>query len=78
EYTRELLLVKVLDPVPGTYNIIGQSISLTAGDTVSAYVYIFTGPHAHLDQTNEWDFAAFQNEHVTAWMKNSPDFRKEY
>jgi len=27
-----------------------------------------------LDQTREWDFDAFQREHVTIWMQTSPDF----
>ncbi|KAF8934544.1 hypothetical protein BGZ58_005628 [Dissophora ornata] len=77
EYTREVLQVKVLDPVPGAYNVQGQSMPLTAGDIVSAYVYVFTGPHEHLDRTKEWDFDAFQREHVAIWMQTSPDFALE-
>ncbi|KAF9209876.1 hypothetical protein BGZ49_010406 [Haplosporangium sp. Z 27] len=78
EYTREILSVRVLDPVPGSFNQQGQSKPLAAGELVSAYVYVFSGPHKHLDMTREWDFEAFQREHVTIWMNTSEDFKVDY
>ncbi|KAI1318192.1 hypothetical protein EDD11_007075 [Mortierella claussenii] len=78
EYTREVLPVKVLDPVPGSYNAIGGSNPLAPGDIVPAYVYVFTGPHGSLNLTKEWDFNAFQQEHVTIWMQTSSDFAHEH
>ncbi|KAF9956342.1 hypothetical protein BGZ70_009938 [Mortierella alpina] len=74
EYTRRLLPVKVLDPVPGKYNVQGQYQRLSAGDLVQAYVYVFTGPREHLDTSRPWDFEAFQREHLAIWMQTSPDF----
>ncbi|KAG0367344.1 hypothetical protein BC939DRAFT_502697 [Gamsiella multidivaricata] len=77
EYTKEVLQVQVLDPVPGVYNVLGQSKPLAAGDFVSAYVYVFTGPHIYLDRAREWDFETFQRDHVTIWMQTSLDFAHE-
>ncbi|KAG0200746.1 hypothetical protein BGX28_006288 [Mortierella sp. GBA30] len=77
EYTREVLSVKVLDPVPGKYNIKGNSQPLSAGDHVQAYVYIFTGPRNHLDVSRQWDFEAFQREHLDVWMQTSSDFTEQ-
>ncbi|KAF9403192.1 hypothetical protein BGX21_006375 [Mortierella sp. AD011] len=77
EYTRQVLLVRILDPVPGSFNVQGQSKPLETGEVVPAYVYIFTGPREHLDLTREWDFEAFQREHVTAWMQFSEDFKND-
>ncbi|KAF9188211.1 hypothetical protein BGZ51_000738 [Haplosporangium sp. Z 767] len=74
EYTREVLSVKILDPVPGAYNVEGRHKPLSQGDLVQAYVYIFTGPREHLDQSREWDFEAFQRDHLDVWMKTSSDF----
>ncbi|KAF9896700.1 hypothetical protein BX616_006927 [Lobosporangium transversale] len=77
EYSREVLPVKVLDPVPGSFNVIGQFEPLSPGDVISAYVYVFTGSHRNLDQTKEWDFEAFRRDHVTIWMQASSDFAQD-
>ncbi|KAF9357331.1 hypothetical protein BGX34_009434 [Mortierella sp. NVP85] len=77
EYTREVLPVKVHDVVPGAFNVQGQSNPLAAGDIIHAYVYVFTGPHGCLDQTREWDFEAFQRDHVKQWIRTSSDFTDE-
>ncbi|KAF9938693.1 hypothetical protein BGZ67_010534 [Mortierella alpina] len=74
EYTRRVLSVKILDPVPAKYNVQGQCQPLSAGDLVEAYVYVFTGPREHLDTSRPWDFEAFQREHLAIWMQTSPDF----
>ncbi|KAG0220968.1 hypothetical protein B0O80DRAFT_498155 [Mortierella sp. GBAus27b] len=77
EYTRELLPVTVHNSVPGSFNVQGQSEPLESGDTVRAYVYVFTGPYEHLDRTREWDYEAFKRDHVNEWMNTSSDFTDE-
>ncbi|KAF9432610.1 hypothetical protein BGZ76_010566 [Entomortierella beljakovae] len=74
EYTRKVLQVKVLDPVPASFNIQGQQKPLVPGDLVPSYVYIFTGPLDHLITTREWDFDTFRRDHVKQWMETGEDF----
>ncbi|KAK3816749.1 MAG: putative disease resistance protein Aig2 [Linnemannia elongata] len=74
EYTREILPIKVLAPVPGEYNAMDGKKPLAAGDVVKSYVYVFTGPHVHLDQSRLWDYEAFKRDHLDVWMNTSSDF----
>ncbi|KAF9141139.1 hypothetical protein BG015_001379 [Linnemannia schmuckeri] len=74
EYTREILSVKVLAPVPGDFNVMNGKKPLAAGDVIQSYVYVFTGPHAHLDQSRPWDYEAFKRDHLELWMSTSSDF----
>ncbi|KAF9403427.1 hypothetical protein BGZ94_004607 [Podila epigama] len=71
EYTRELLPVKILEDVP---DLFAHGPSLKAGSVVEANVYVFTGPVEDLDQTREWDFEAFKNEHMEIWMRTGSEF----
>ncbi|KAF9921336.1 hypothetical protein FBU30_008674 [Linnemannia zychae] len=74
EYTREVLPVNVLASVPGEYNHMGNKKPIIKGDTVLAYVYVFTGPHEHLDRSRIWDFESFKRDHLVEWMSTSSDF----
>ncbi|KAG0376361.1 hypothetical protein BGX24_007854 [Mortierella sp. AD032] len=74
EYTREILPVKLHSPVPAAFNIMDGKKPLQAGDVVQCYVYVFTGPHAHLDQSRPWDYEAFRREHLDVWMNTCSDF----
>jgi hypothetical protein len=72
-----VLPVRVHDAVPGAFNVQGQSNPLAAGDIIHAYVYVFTGPHGCLDRTREWDYEAFQRDHVKQWIRTGSDFTDE-
>ncbi|KAG0236513.1 hypothetical protein BGW41_000381 [Actinomortierella wolfii] len=72
EYTRTTVQAIVQDEVPASF--LREKRPLSAGSTISATTYLFSGPLHHLDQTKQWDYETFERDHLDHWMQTSSDF----
>ncbi|KAG0284342.1 hypothetical protein BGZ96_011277 [Linnemannia gamsii] len=75
EYPRSTLPVRLSASVPSSYTLNGRVKGYGEGETVNAYVYLFTGPMEHLDQNRPWDYEKFKKEHVDDWMSIDATFQ---
>ncbi|KAF9921340.1 hypothetical protein FBU30_008678 [Linnemannia zychae] len=75
EYPRSILPVRLLSSVPSSYTIDGRVQGYEAGETIDAFVYLFTGPLEHLDLNRPWDYEKFKQDHVKDWMTVDTTFQ---
>ncbi|ORZ09699.1 hypothetical protein BCR41DRAFT_388225 [Lobosporangium transversale] len=74
EYPRIVCSVTVHEKVPARFTI--NKLNDYEPETVmDAFVYVFKGPIEHLDLKRPWDYEAFKQEHVLAWMTADATFK---